>query len=52
MWNQIPEYPAVFASASRVMNMELADHHAYGLYIGEIGTQRGAVSGVRLVKAN
>ena len=50
MWNQIPEYPAVFANANWLMNVELADFHLYGLYIGSFGTQRGAATGIRMLK--
>ena len=37
MWDQIPEYPAVFAKANKTMNKTLADCHKYGLYIGRLG---------------
>ncbi|MGX9966487.1 hypothetical protein ACVFYP_24400 [Roseomonas sp. F4] len=37
MCDDIPGYGAVFAKASRRMNKALAEHHQYGLYIGEFG---------------
>jgi hypothetical protein len=40
MWDQIPEYPAVFAKASKTMNKNLANFHKYGLYIGKFGVRR------------
>lgn len=37
MCDDIPGYAAVFAKASKRMNKALAEHHQYGLYIGEFG---------------
>jgi hypothetical protein len=50
MWDQIPEYPAVFADANLAMNQQLAANQAYGLYIGKFGTQSGGDVGIRMIK--
>jgi hypothetical protein len=41
MWQDIPEYPAVFAKANKTMNRNLAKFHKYGLYIGKFGERTG-----------
>jgi hypothetical protein len=47
LWDSIPEFPAVFATANLTMNHQLANHHRYGLYIGKFDT---AANGLRLMR--